>query len=106
MIRGAALIVAGALLLAGDSTPAQQPLPDQEAFLADVRDNLLSAQRRQYTYAYKERRTDLHMNPFGRIGTKGQTQVKDLGTEAAAEAHVGKLIGEKTRKGYAEVLPG
>jgi predicted DNA-binding WGR domain protein len=40
---------------------------------------------------------------FGRIGTKGQTQVKDLENEAAAEAHVAKLIGEKTRKGYTEV---
>ena len=40
---------------------------------------------------------------FGRIGTKGQTQVKDLGTEADAEAHVMKLIGEKTRNGYTEV---
>ena len=42
---------------------------------------------------------------FGRIGTKGQTQVKDLATEAAAETHVNKLIAEKTRKGYAEVPP-
>jgi predicted DNA-binding WGR domain protein len=42
---------------------------------------------------------------FGRIGTKGQTQVKDLGTDAAAEAHLSKLIGEKTRKGYTEVDP-
>jgi predicted DNA-binding WGR domain protein len=40
---------------------------------------------------------------FGRIGTRGQTQIKDLETDAAAEAHVNKLIGEKTRKGYAEV---
>lgn len=40
---------------------------------------------------------------FGRIGTKGQTQIKDLETDAAADAHVGRLIGEKTRKGYTEV---
>ena len=40
---------------------------------------------------------------FGRIGTKGQTQIKDLGTDVAAEAHLNKLIGEKTRKGYTEV---
>ena len=75
MIRGAALIVAGVLLLSGAAVPAQEPLPNQEAFLAEVRDNLLGAQRRQYTYAYKERRTDLHMNPFGRIGTDGSRVV-------------------------------
>lgn len=39
---------------------------------------------------------------FGRIGSNGQTQVKDLGTEAAAIAHVDKLVAEKTRKGYIE----
>lgn len=40
---------------------------------------------------------------FGRIGTRGQTQIKDLETDSAAEAHVIKLVGEKTRKGYTEV---
>lgn len=39
---------------------------------------------------------------FGRIGTNGQTQVKDIGTEAAAIAHVDKLVAEKVGKGYVE----
>ncbi|CCH31005.1 DUF4132 domain-containing protein [Actinosynnema sp. NPDC047251] len=39
---------------------------------------------------------------FGRIGTAGQTKVKDLASEAAATAHVTKLVAEKERKGYAE----
>src|SRR5438045_2148917 len=39
---------------------------------------------------------------FGRIGTAGQTQVKDLGSDHAAGAHVAKLIAEKVKKGYAE----
>jgi len=39
---------------------------------------------------------------FGRIGTNGQAQVKDLGTESAAAAHVDKLIAEKVGKGYIE----
>jgi hypothetical protein len=68
-------MVACALLLAEGDVPAQQPLPDQQEFLAEVRDNLLSAQRRQFAYAYKERRTDFHMNPFGRIGTDGSRLV-------------------------------
>ncbi len=39
---------------------------------------------------------------FGKIGTAGQTQLKELGTEAAAIAEHDKLIKEKTKKGYAE----
>ena len=39
---------------------------------------------------------------FGRIGSAGQTQVKDLGTDAAAISHVEKLVAEKIGKGYVE----
>jgi predicted DNA-binding WGR domain protein len=40
---------------------------------------------------------------FGKIGTAGQTQLKELATEAAAIAEHDKLVKEKTKKGYAEV---
>jgi DNA ligase-1 len=40
---------------------------------------------------------------FGRIGAQGQTQMKSFSDAAAAAAHVAKLIGEKTAKGYREV---
>lgn len=40
---------------------------------------------------------------FGRIGTKGQSNVKDFPTGAAAVKHTEKLIVEKTGKGYVEV---
>ena len=39
---------------------------------------------------------------FGRLGTNGQTQTKDLGSETAAAVHVAKLIDEKLAKGYVE----
>ncbi|WP_158071879.1 WGR and DUF4132 domain-containing protein [Kitasatospora sp. CB01950] len=39
---------------------------------------------------------------YGRIGTAGRVQVKDLADPAAAEAHLAKLIAEKERKGYRE----
>jgi len=39
---------------------------------------------------------------FGRIGTEGQTQVKSLSDAEAANQHVEKLVGEKTKKGYVE----
>ncbi|WP_128984789.1 DUF4132 domain-containing protein [Streptomyces roseicoloratus] len=40
---------------------------------------------------------------FGRTGTAGQTRVKEFGSADAAESYLVKAIGEKERKGYAEV---
>jgi len=43
---------------------------------------------------------------FGRIGDDGQTQVKELGSEAAARAEMAKKLAEKTKKGYAPAVIG
>ncbi len=40
---------------------------------------------------------------YGRIGSNGQTNVKSLADQTAVEAHVSKLISQKTGKGYVEV---
>ena len=40
---------------------------------------------------------------FGKIGSKGQSQLKEFASDAAAVAERDKLIAEKTKKGYAEV---
>ncbi|MQY11990.1 hypothetical protein SRB5_21180 [Streptomyces sp. RB5] len=40
---------------------------------------------------------------YGRVGTQGRTQAKELGSAQAAAAHLAKLVGEKERKGYVEV---
>ena len=50
---------------------AGRPMPDHDAFVKATRDNLLRSQREQFNYAYKERRTQFHVNPFGRVGTGG-----------------------------------
>jgi predicted DNA-binding WGR domain protein len=39
---------------------------------------------------------------FGKIGADGQLIVKDFETNEEAEAHMAKLITEKTKKGYIE----
>lgn len=39
---------------------------------------------------------------FGRIGTEGQTQVKELADADAAAKHAEKLIAQKVSKGYRE----
>jgi len=42
---------------------------------------------------------------WGRIGTAGQRQIKELTSAARAQADLDKLIAEKTKKGYCEVAP-
>jgi hypothetical protein len=56
---------------------AQAPLPDTDSVLQAARENLARAQQLAHHYAYKERRTDLHMNPFGRMGM-GDTRVTQV----------------------------
>ncbi|MBI3049402.1 MAG: hypothetical protein HYY76_13940 [Acidobacteria bacterium] len=48
-----------------------QDLPDPDTFYRRVRENLARAERANHLYVYRERRTDVHTNPFGRIGTDG-----------------------------------
>jgi predicted DNA-binding WGR domain protein len=45
---------------------------------------------------------------FGRIGTEGQTQIKTLGSEAAALEKAEEMIEQKLGKGYREagLFPG
>ena len=43
---------------------------------------------------------------FGKIGTIGQTQRKDFGTPDEALKHAEKLVHEKLRNGYQEVVQG
>jgi hypothetical protein len=67
------VLLATAMVM-GYGVAAQQarPLPDEESLYAATRANLSRAQREQNRYAYKERRSDLHVNPFGsKIGTSG-----------------------------------
>lgn len=73
-MRLAALVI----LLPATLLVAQgRPLPDEDAFFLATRENLARSSRVQFRYAYKERRTELHMNPFGRLGT-GKTVVYDV----------------------------
>jgi hypothetical protein len=79
----AVMLVCVAVLLAAAppaSPPlaaAQRPLPDPAPFFKAVRDNMARSDREQHLYAYRERRTELHMNPFGRIGS-GEIQVFEV----------------------------
>jgi len=56
---------------------AQRPLPGEQEFFAETQKNLARSNQVQYRYAYKERRTELHMNPFGRLGT-GEVRLYEI----------------------------
>jgi predicted DNA-binding WGR domain protein len=47
----------------------------------------------------------LYVN-YGKIGSNGQTQVKDLADPAAARAEYDKLVREKRKKGYVDAGAG
>ena len=51
------------------SAQSSAPLPDQDVFFAEVRARLASNDRIQSHVSFKERATELKLNPFGRMGT-------------------------------------
>ena len=67
-MRAALLLVVVAVSIAG----AQDvPLPEARPLLTAAREHLSRATQVQGRYAYKERSTEIHRNPFGKIGTGG-----------------------------------
>ena len=66
-----AFALAIALWFAAIGSAQEVRLPDPEMLFAAARENLSRAGRLQDRFAYKERRTEVHTNPFGRLGTGG-----------------------------------
>jgi len=85
------MVVAGALVQSTAPVDVKRSLPEPGAFFDAVRENVARAQRVQNRYAYKERRTDVHTNPFGRIGTGG-TSVFDVVPAADGQTAMRRLI--------------
>ena len=70
------LAVAASLLQSATAKDVR-PFPDPNVFFEAVRANLARSQDDQKLFAYKERRTELNLNPFGRLGTGG-SRVRDV----------------------------
>jgi hypothetical protein len=81
----------------------QRDLPDEESFFNAVRENMARANREQVRYAYKERRTELHTNPFGRLGT-GDVVVYEV-TPGPTPAVTFRTLLEKNGKPVANSKP-
>jgi len=75
IVTRVAVILFAAMIMFGASGRAQErPLPDADALFAAVRANVERADQQQDRYAYKERRSDLRVNPFGsKVGTDGSS---------------------------------
>lgn len=65
-----AVVLAGTWMIAA-AVAQPVPLPEAESFYAATKENLARSQREASRFAYVERRTELHTNPFGRLGSGG-----------------------------------
>ncbi len=95
---GLAALLGSLTVAVGDARQAA-PLPEPESFYADTRANLERAQREQGAFAYRERRTELHLNPFGRMGSGGTvvyevTPLAGGGTERRLLERDGKVVAD------------
>jgi len=66
--------LAAAILLAAVTGAQEKPLPERQQLFEATRANLERSQSRQGGYAYRERRRQLHTNPFGRLGSGEGTE--------------------------------
>ena len=73
-MTAAARLIGAALLVQVARAPDARPLPEPQPFFDAVRANLARSQDKQNLFSYKERRTDLDLNPFGHLGT-GEVRV-------------------------------
>ncbi|NOT28808.1 MAG: hypothetical protein HOP16_22210 [Acidobacteria bacterium] len=72
LARAAACVLAVAIVAPGAADGQHdKPLPVPDALYRAVRENLLKAEGVAHLYSFKERRTEVHTNPFGKIGTGG-----------------------------------
>jgi hypothetical protein len=58
-----------AIVLSTWAFAQDSPLPDSAAFLVEVRKRIASNDLIQSHFSYRERATELRLNPFGRMGT-------------------------------------
>lgn len=89
-VRCASMVV-GMLVPAGHGAGQPADLPDSRTFLREAREVLARSQQEWHRFAYKERRTEIHMNPFGRMGM-GDTLVLEVRPSADPQLTYRRVI--------------
>jgi hypothetical protein len=97
------LLVMCLVAAAGLVAQYSDPLPDQDRFLAEVRKRLASNDHLQSRFSYRERTTELKLNPFGRMGS-GPVLVYDVYPHPNDELTYRRLIERDGRPLSAEEL--
>lgn len=102
---GRAFLAIAATWTVATAVAQERPLPNRQQFFDATRTNLERSQSRQASYAYRERRRELHTNPFGRLGSGMGTEefevtpLPDGGVSRTLVARDGQPVqgGETTR---------
>lgn len=101
VLRAVAFVMAAAAMCVTTRAQDSQPLPVTDVLYRRVKDNLARAERVAHRFAFTERRTDVHANPFGRIGTGGR-RVSDVYPSATRQLTYRRVI---ERNGVALTAP-
>src|SRR5262245_46296319 len=95
----AALLVSGAGLIAQRPAPpapetpaAPAPLPDERPFLTEARKRLASNDLVQSQYSFRERTTELKLNPLGRMMGTGPANVYEVYPHPEEEMTYRRLV--------------
>ena len=99
----AARAIVVALLFQAATAREGRPLPDPKTFFDSVRSNLARSQDDQKLFAYKERRTDLDLNPFGHVGTGGSRVIEVM--PIAGGTAVNRRLLERDGKPVVNSMP-
>lgn len=99
MRRAAAFALLLGLWLSGRPLVFAQPepLPDRDTFFADVRKRLSGNDQLQSRFSFRERSTELNLNPMGRMGT-GPVAVYEVYPQPNAELTYRRLVEREGRK--------
>jgi hypothetical protein len=99
----AARMAGAALLLQAATATNPRPLPDPQPLFNAVRANLAKSQDEQNRFSYKERRTELDLNPFGHLG-RGERRVIAV-TPIEGGAAITRQLLERDGKAVTDSVP-
>jgi hypothetical protein len=84
-------------IAAGPAAQSPAPLPDREQFFAEARKRLASNDLIQSRYSFRERTTELRLNPFGRSMGTGPASVYEVYPHPEEELTYRRLVEREGR---------